>query len=125
MLEPMKESFPIIAKSYRRKDHYLVIDVTDVDSMLEKVHLAFDMSSTSKIDILVNSVGLVAHADFLHMTEKEYDSIMDLNAKGTYFMSQAVGKLMIEKKLKGHILNVASSSACALPGHPTRCPSGP
>ena len=45
------------------------------------------------------------------MTEAEYDSIMDINAKGTYFMSQAVGKHMIEKKVRGHILNVASSSA--------------
>lgn len=93
------------------KARYLVIDVTDVNSMPEKVRLATNMSSTGEIDILVNSAGLVAHADFLHMTEKEYDSIMDVNAKGTYFMSQIVGKLMIEKKTKGHILNVTSSSA--------------
>ena len=97
--------------SGKAKAHCLVIDVTDVDSMPEKVRLAAAMSSTGKIDILVNSAGLVSHSDFYHMTEKEYDSIMDVNAKGTYFMSQAVGKLMIEKKIKGHILNVTSSSA--------------
>lgn len=93
------------------KAHYIVIDVTDVDSMPEKVRFAADMSSTGRIDILVNSAGLVSHSDFYHMTEEEYDSIMDVNAKGTYFMSQAVGKMMIEKKIKGHILNVTSSSA--------------
>ena len=93
------------------KAHYIVIDVTDVNTMPEKVRLAADMSSTGRIDILVNSAGLVSHSDFYHMTENEYDSIMDVNAKGTYFMSQAVGKLMIEKKTKGHILNVTSSSA--------------
>ena len=93
------------------KVHYLVIDVTDVDSMPEKVRLAVDMSHTGRIDILINSAGLVSHSDFYHMTEKEYDAIMDVNAKGTYFMSQAVGKYMIEKKIKGHILNVTSSSA--------------
>lgn len=97
--------------SVRGRAHYLVIDVTDVNSMPEKVRLAAEMSSTGKIDILVNSAGLVSHSDFYHMTEKEYDSIMDVNAKGTYFMSQAIGKLMIEKKIKGHILNVTSSSA--------------
>lgn len=79
--------------------------------MPEKVRLAAKMSSTGMSDILVNSAGLLAHSDFLHMTEKEYDSIMDVNAKGTYFMSQAVGKFMIENKIKGHILNVTSSSA--------------
>lgn len=88
------------------KAHYIVIDVTDVDSMPEKVRFAADMSSTGRIDILVNSAGLVSHSDFYHMTEEEYDSIMDVNAKGTYFMSQAVGKMMIEKKIKGHILKV-------------------
>lgn len=45
------------------------------------------------------------------MDEEEYDAIMDTNAKGTFFMSQAVGKWMIEKSIKGHILNVTSSSA--------------
>ena len=111
--EPVKKSFPNIAKNCRRggKAHYLVIDVTDVDSMPEKVRLAVNMSSTGKIDILVNSAGLVSYSDFYHMTEQEYDSIMDVNAKGTYFMSQAIGKMMIEKKIKGHILNVTSSSA--------------
>ena len=79
--------------------------------MPEKVRLAAKMSSTGKIDILVNSAGLVSHHDFFYMSEKEYDSIMDVNAKGTYFMSQAVGKYMIENKIKGHILNVTSSSA--------------
>lgn len=93
------------------KVHYLVIDVTDIKSMPEKVRQAADMTSTGKIDILVNSAGLVSHSDFYHMTEQEYDSIMDVNAKGTYFMSQAVGKFMIEKEIKGHILNITSSSA--------------
>lgn len=93
------------------KADYLVIDVTDVDSMAEKVSLASNKSSSGKIDILVNSAGVVSHSDFFHMTEKEYDLIMDINAKGTYFMSQAVGKFMIEKKIKGHILNITSSSA--------------
>ena len=51
------------------------------------------------------------HISFLNMTEKEYESIMDINAKGTFFMSQAVGRYMIEKSIKGHILNITSSSA--------------
>ena len=36
---------------------------------------------------------------------------MGINAKGTYFMSQAVSKFMIERKIHGHILNVSSSSS--------------
>ena len=43
----------------------------------------------------------MAHKSFEDMTEEEYDKIMDVNAKGTFFMSQAVSKHMIKNKIKG------------------------
>ncbi len=79
--------------------------------MPEKVKTAAAMFPENRIDILVNSAGVVSHSDFLDMSEQEYDSIMDINAKGTFFMSQAAAKYMIENRIKGHILNVTSSSA--------------
>lgn len=36
---------------------------------------------------------------------------MDINLKGTFFLSQAVAEHMIDKKIKGHILNVSSASS--------------
>ena len=90
---------------------YIVIDVKDVESMPGKVKTAAAMSPENRIDILVNSAGVVSHSDFLDMSEQEYDNIMDINAKGTFFMSQATAKYMIENRIKGHILNVTSSSA--------------
>ena len=90
---------------------YIVIDVKSVASIPEKVRIAAAMFPENRIDILVNSAGVVSHSDFLDMSEQEYDSIMDINAKGTFFMSQVVAKYMIENKIKGHILNVTSSSA--------------
>lgn len=89
----------------------IVLNVLDVPSMPEKVKEAAALFSEGKIDILVNSAGVTNHTDFRHMTEEEYDSIMGINAKGTFFMSQAVSAFMIEKGTKGHILNVTSSSA--------------
>lgn len=90
---------------------YIVINVKDVKTMSEKVMTAAAMFPENRIDILVNSAGVVSHSDFLGMSEQEYDNIMDTNAKGTFFMSQAVAKYMIENRIKGHILNVTSSSA--------------
>ncbi|MCD8118620.1 MAG: SDR family oxidoreductase [Lachnospiraceae bacterium] len=89
----------------------LVLNVLDVDSMPAKIEQAAAMFHEKRIDILVNSAGVVAHSSCLNMTEKEYDTIMDINAKGTFFMSQAMSRYMIEKGIKGHILNVTSSSA--------------
>lgn len=88
-----------------------MIDVKDVVSMPEKVKAAAALFPENRIDILVNSAGVLNRSDFLDMPESEYDSIMDINAKGTFFMSQAVAKYMIENRIKGHILNVSSSSA--------------
>ncbi len=87
----------------------LIIDVTKVDSLTEKVELA--ACFYGKIDILVNCAGINCFSDFLDVSENEYDTVMNVNAKGTYFMSQAIAKYMINNAIKGHILNVTSSSA--------------
>lgn len=87
------------------------MNVLDVALLFEKVCTASSLFPENKIDILVNSAGVVAHSSFEDMTEEEYDCIMDTNAKGVFFMSKAVSRHMVENKVKGHILNVTSSSA--------------
>ena len=89
----------------------IVMNMLDVSSMENKVEKVAEMLPQKKIDILVNCAGVLGSAYFEEMTEAEYDRIMDINMKGTYFMSQAICKHMINKKIKGHILNVSSSSA--------------
>ena len=88
---------------------YIQLDVSDVSSIQSKIPEA--VSCFGRIDILVNSAGQLAHNNFFEMTEKEYDEIMDANAKGMYFMSQGIARYMIDNKIKGHILNISSSSA--------------
>lgn len=89
----------------------IVINVTDTDSLHDKVQEAAKLYDDNRIDILINCAGKIAHSDFLQMRESEYNAVMDTNAKGTYFMCQAVSRFMIEKKIRGHILNISSASA--------------
>lgn len=86
------------------------LNVADVSSFEEKVEEA-SLFFNGMIDILVNCAGVITNSRFFEMNEAEYDRVMDINAKGTFFMCQAVSKLMIEKKIKGHILNLSSASA--------------
>ena len=79
--------------------------------MPEKVSQAANLFPENRIDILVNSAGLVNKTGFEDVTQKEFDDIMNVNVRGSYFMAQAVSKFMIAHKIKGHILNVASSSS--------------
>lgn len=90
--------------------HCFQIDVRDVSQLPSRVCEAAKLFD-GRIDILVNSAGLVSKHDFFSMTEDEYDGIMDTNLKGTYFISREVAKLMIEKNIHGHILNISSSSS--------------
>ena len=83
----------------------------DVKAMPGKVEEAAKLFPEGRIDILVNSAGVNEHSDFWHITEDGYSRVMDVNVRGTYFMSQAVSRFMIERKIRGHILNVSSSSA--------------
>lgn len=90
---------------------YIVLDVLDINKLDNKILEASTFFDKNKIDILVNSAGIVAKSSFENMEEKEYDSIMDINTKGTFFMCQCMSKYMIEHNIKGHILNLSSSSA--------------
>ena len=87
----------------------IVINVTEVKSLSSKVSEA--ASVYGRIDILVNSAGAHHSHEFEDMTEEEYDKIMDTNVKGTFFMCQAILEYMTKNKIRGHILNVSSSSA--------------
>lgn len=89
----------------------LICNVREIDTIPNKVDAAAKMYDENRIDILVNSAGMISKHDFWQTDENDYNSIMETNTKGTFFMCQAVARQMIEKKVKGHILNVSSSSA--------------
>lgn len=90
---------------------YIQLNVRDIAAMDKRIREAFAVFEEGKIDILVNSAGITNRSDFRDISENEYDSIMDVNTKGTFFVSKIVSQYMIEKKIRGHILNVSSSSA--------------
>jgi len=59
------------------------------------------------IDILVNNSGIIRRAPAEEFTEKDWDDVMDVNAKSIFFLSQAAARHMI-KRGKGKIINIAS-----------------
>ncbi|WP_335869031.1 SDR family oxidoreductase [Bacillus sp. 2205SS5-2] len=59
------------------------------------------------IDILVNNSGATWGASVAEMPLEAWQKVMNVNVTGTFLMSQAVGKVMIEQG-KGKIINIAS-----------------
>ncbi len=65
-----------------------------------------------KIDILVNVAGVAPkiRADILEMTEESYDFVMNINTKGTLFLTQLAANKMKNNKDGGAIVNISSMS---------------
>lgn len=89
----------------------IVLNLNNVSEFDEKINTAESLFSGSKIDILVNCAGYNPKKGFFEVSEEEFDKTFDINVKGTYFLCKAMGKYMIDNKIKGHILNLSSSSA--------------
>ncbi len=70
-----------------------------------------------RIDILVNNAGVAPkeRKDLLEMTEESFERVVNINTKGTMFLTQLVAKQMIRQEKvfanKGHIVNIGSCSA--------------
>jgi NAD(P)-dependent dehydrogenase (short-subunit alcohol dehydrogenase family) len=83
----------------------LICDVADVSSVEQLVQQT--LQSNSKIDVLVNNAGLTWGAPAETMPLERWQQVIDANITGTFLMSQAVGRHMLERK-NGAIVNVAS-----------------
>ena len=81
-------------------------DVTKLDEVQAMVDAG--MKRFGQIDILVNNAGIEKHADFWEVTEHDYDLVMDVNLKGSFFTAQAVVRTMMAKKVPGRIINISS-----------------
>jgi NAD(P)-dependent dehydrogenase (short-subunit alcohol dehydrogenase family) len=88
--------------------HPVAIDVTDVASVRGGVASA--QAAIGPLDILVNNSGVSATARATEVEEADYDTVMDTNAKGAFFVAQAAGRAMIAAKRPGRIVNIASAA---------------
>lgn len=68
-----------------------------------------------RLDVLVNNAGVApkVRRDMLLITEEDYDYVMDINLKGTYFLTQAAARLMAGNG-GGCIVNAGSVSSAAV-----------
>ena len=76
----------------------------EVNKMIETVAGKF-----GRIDILVNNAGISMARPSEDLTEEEYDRVLDVNLKGVFLCSQAVGRVMIKQK-SGRIINISSTN---------------
>ena len=84
-------------------------DVTDQD-VCNKVFNNAE-KKFNKIDIVVNNAGITKDAMIHKMTDKDWDSVINVNAKGCFNICRAASPYMRYKNHNGSIVNVSSISA--------------
>lgn len=113
----LKNDFAVVGMDVLPKMHrelvgeftYCCGDLSNDSSRRKFVDTA--MKKYGRIDTLVNVAGVApkVRTDILDMTEESYDFVMDINTKGTLFLTQLVANIMKNSK-SGSIVNISSMS---------------
>lgn len=83
------------------------LDVRDLDSIERCVEQARRWQG--HIDVLVNNAGIAIRKPAFDLTPDDWDAVLDVNLRGVFFVSQAVGRVMRDQeRAGGAIVNVAS-----------------
>ena len=92
-------------------------------SKMEQIFSAVDktVKEFGRIDILVNNAGIAPENLAENVREEDFDATLAVNLKGTFFASQAAGRIMIRQK-SGKIINMSSQAGfAALPTESIYC----
>lgn len=110
--EKVKKACEVIDKEVSRKGNIfgMVMNNTDVKSMPSKLQDIERVLGTGHIDILVNNAGVVG-GEVKDCTEELYNTILDTNLKGTFFLSKLVARYWMNNQIEGNILMMGSSSS--------------
>ncbi|HEY2959898.1 MAG TPA: glucose 1-dehydrogenase [Actinomycetota bacterium] len=95
-----------------------VTSLPQIEAAVEQVVVRF-----GRLDVLVNNAGLGPENPVEEVREEDFDLTMAVNVKGTFFASQAAGRVMIGQGF-GRIVNLGSQAGfVALPGESVYCAS--
>jgi len=103
-------SFESEIKSLGRRAVSLQLDVRDLSSIQQMATAA--ESAFGHIDILVNNAGCNVRKPALEVTWDDWNLILDTNLRGSFFVAQAVARLMIPRRY-GRIINIGSVTSVA------------
>ena len=94
----------LVARGRQASYHHCnVAAKADVDAAL-----AATLQQHGRVDILVSNAGIFKAADFLEITEADWDAVLDVNLKGSFLVGQAVAKSMVRAGRGGAIVNMSS-----------------
>lgn len=85
---------------------YIQADLSNMEPV-ERI-VSETVAHYGRMDILVNNAGIIKRNDAVDFTEQEWDDVVFVNQKMTFFLSQAAAKQYIKQGEGGKIINIAS-----------------
>jgi len=82
------------------------MDVTDIASIGKAIDIA--EAALGPVSVLVNNAGIAIEKLAVDQTEADWDSVINANLKGAYFLATEMARRMIARKQEGNIVNIAS-----------------
>jgi glucose 1-dehydrogenase len=95
-------------------------DVTRMEDLRSLVDTAWQ--TWNRCDILVNNAGMEKKANFWEVTEDDYDSVLAVNLKGPFFLTQIFVQRLLAAGMPGRVVNISSvHEDMAMPHMSTYC----
>jgi len=91
------------------KAYSIQVDVVDEAAVVAGIEAIFEKSGS--LDMVFNNAGVCIHTDVTTMPVDDWRNLIDINLTGEFIVARASAKKMIEKGIKGSIINMASMSA--------------
>ena len=91
------------------KAMYVPADVSQAEQVERWIAQTVDQLGCPSV--LVNNAGIGRRAPFLELSATDFDRVIAVNLRGTFLCSQAVARRMVERRLGGAIINIASTRA--------------
>jgi len=98
-----------VAEGIREKTGRRVVPIEMDMGVMPSIAATVDnaLKEFGRLDVLVNNAAINTRMPAVEYTEEAWDAVMAANSKGAFFMAQACGKAMIERK-QGKIINILS-----------------
>jgi glucose 1-dehydrogenase len=86
-------------------------DLDEINSAMAAAIVAKAVDHFGSLDIVVNNAGIIHTAEFVDFPEEQFDRSQRINVKSQFLIGQAAARVMIEKGIKGSIINMSSINA--------------
>mgnify|MGYP003554943101 CR=1 len=95
-----------LCREYGIEIHAIKADVSNSEECERLIREAVDLLG-GRIDILVNNAGITKDNLIGRMKDEDFDAVIDVNLKGTFYMMRGVSRLMLRQRA-GRIINMSS-----------------